>query len=332
MPRNQHQPQQYTLLAKDQLFTKALLLPQQNTTDAYRESNTHPNPPRTSFQPRQFPHLFPVRNDGPLHNSHHRLKRPNQYFRPRTPGQDLDSARHFSGYPFLVPFLNPYRAPANRSINLVEKATDFEEALRSITFATNSPYPPHLLSSAISTPTPTPNAASTVTPTQQQPPPVTASTRLSRLLPTRRPINPPSSAPLYPPLAQTPNPSQYTYPATAGLVAPRESELLNALTREQSLRHAAETRAEQTNDEIEELTAKLFEEANTMVATERKARAKLEEKIKILERRDKEKKERLVMLEGRLERIDRVKRMLEDETVTDRGRGREEGGGGGGGD
>ena len=69
-----------------------------------------------------------------------------------------------------------------------------------------------------------------------------------------------------------------------------------------------------------------------MVATERKARAKLEEKIKILERRDKEKKERLVMLEGRLERIDRVKRMLEDETVTDRGRGREEGGGGGGGD
>ncbi|KAL9124479.1 MAG: hypothetical protein Q9217_006195, partial [Psora testacea] len=88
------------------------------------------------------------------------------------------------------------------------------------------------------------------------------------------------------------------------------SELLTLLTREQSLRAAAERRVSQTNDEIEELSAQLFTEANEMVAAERKARVKLEERVEVLERRDKEKRERLAVLEGRLGRIERVRGML----------------------
>ena len=82
------------------------------------------------------------------------------------------------------------------------------------------------------------------------------------------------------------------------------------LTREQSLRQAAESRVSQTNDELEELSAQLFTEANEMVATERKARAKLEERVAVLERRDKEKRTRLEVLESRLGRIERVREML----------------------
>ena len=82
------------------------------------------------------------------------------------------------------------------------------------------------------------------------------------------------------------------------------------LTREQSLRQAAESRVSQTNEELEELSAQLFSEANEMVATERKARAKLEERVAVLERRDKEKRTRLEVLESRLGRIERVREML----------------------
>lgn len=82
------------------------------------------------------------------------------------------------------------------------------------------------------------------------------------------------------------------------------------LTREQSLRQAAESRVSQTNEELEELSAQLFTEANEMVATERKARARLEERVAVLERRDKEKRTRLELLESRLGRIERVREML----------------------
>ena len=82
------------------------------------------------------------------------------------------------------------------------------------------------------------------------------------------------------------------------------------LTREQSLRQAAESRVSETHEELEELSAQLFTEANEMVATERKARAKLEERVAVLERRDKEKRARLDVLEGRLGRIERVRDML----------------------
>lgn len=61
---------------------------------------------------------------------------------------------------------------------------------------------------------------------------------------------------------------------------------------------------------MEELSVSLFEQANEMVATERRARAKLEERVGILERRDAEKRKRLERLEGAMERIDRVRALL----------------------
>lgn len=47
-----------------------------------------------------------------------------------------------------------------------------------------------------------------------------------------------------------------------------------------------------------------------MVAEERRARAKLEERVDVLERRDKDKRERLDRLEQAIERVDRVRRLV----------------------
>ena len=49
-----------------------------------------------------------------------------------------------------------------------------------------------------------------------------------------------------------------------------------------------------------------------MVATERKARARLEERVLVLEKRDEEKQKRLELLEMRLGRIERVRGMLRE--------------------
>jgi hypothetical protein len=64
------------------------------------------------------------------------------------------------------------------------------------------------------------------------------------------------------------------------------------------------------SSELEELSASLFAQANEMVAAERRARAKLEERVVILERRDVEKRVRLERLEKALMRIERVKGVL----------------------
>lgn len=101
------------------------------------------------------------------------------------------------------------------------------------------------------------------------------------------------------------------YPATAGF-HPSDLSLLDALTHEQNLRKAAESAAAQTNSEIEELTGQLFEQANEMVATERKARARLEDRIEVLEKRDDEKARRLTLLEKRVLRVERVRALLGD--------------------
>ncbi|EAT82448.2 hypothetical protein SNOG_10113 [Parastagonospora nodorum SN15] len=92
--------------------------------------------------------------------------------------------------------------------------------------------------------------------------------------------------------------------------AQADTELLNELERERALRAKAEERAEKVDSEIEELSVQLFSQANEMVATERKARAKLEERIEILERKDKDKMARLDRLEKAVSRIDRVKAIL----------------------
>ncbi|KAG6018556.1 hypothetical protein E4U40_000166 [Claviceps sp. LM458 group G5] len=88
-------------------------------------------------------------------------------------------------------------------------------------------------------------------------------------------------------------------------------DLMEALSREQTLRREAEGRLSATSKEVEELSVSLFEQANEMVADERRARARLEERVGELERRDKEKKKRLERLEGAMGRIERARHLLE---------------------
>ena len=214
----------------------------------------------------------------------------------------------------------------------VERATEYETSLRRINSTRSNPPPSvqvnlPLPDRGAAAPGATPNypplpatAATSYTPTTPANPP---NSRLARLLPTRAASNaaPPSTAPLN---RNLPPPTPYNvYPLTAGL-PPTEANLLDALNHEQSLRLAAESAAAQTNSEIEELTGQLFEQANEMVATERKARAKLEERVEVLEKRDNDKAKRLGLLEMRVARVERVRGLLEQEK--DRTRDKEAGG------
>ncbi|KAH8756741.1 hypothetical protein F5883DRAFT_163659 [Diaporthe sp. PMI_573] len=92
--------------------------------------------------------------------------------------------------------------------------------------------------------------------------------------------------------------------------APSSDDLLEALTREQQLRLAAEGKLNDSSKEIEDLSVTLFEQANEMVATERRARARLEERVGELERRESEKKRRLERLEQAMGRIERARALL----------------------
>ncbi|EFE29883.1 uncharacterized protein ARB_03224 [Trichophyton benhamiae CBS 112371] len=98
-------------------------------------------------------------------------------------------------------------------------------------------------------------------------------------------------------------------PLNNGLPQPT-SFLQGALNREQALRREAESRLTQANTELEELSAELFMRANEMVANERRERAKLEERVQVLEKRDKEKRTRLERLEKAVERVERVKGLI----------------------
>lgn len=88
------------------------------------------------------------------------------------------------------------------------------------------------------------------------------------------------------------------------------SSLQSTLEEERAARLRAESSLSQTQTELEELTAQLFGQANEMVATERKARAKLEERVRVLEQRDVEKRKRLERLEKAVTRIERVREMI----------------------
>jgi hypothetical protein len=87
-------------------------------------------------------------------------------------------------------------------------------------------------------------------------------------------------------------------------------DLMHELERERALRAKAEDRVRTVDSEIEELSVTLFSQANEMVAEERRARAKLEERIELLEKKDKDKMGRLDRLEKAVSRLDRVKAML----------------------
>ncbi len=180
----------------------------------------------------------------------------------------------------------------NLTVGLVDKLADYEDELRELKGSSN--------------PLDRNNSSSPNSENQPEPRPTSATnnrnplqSRLSYLLPSsRRSMSqPPSSATASSKSPHGPTPSE-------------SADLLTLLTREQSLRQAAETRVSQTNEELEELSAQLFTEANEMVATERKARAKLEERVMVLERRDGEKRARLEVLEGRMGRIERVRELL----------------------
>ncbi|PTB67968.1 hypothetical protein BBK36DRAFT_1194429 [Trichoderma citrinoviride] len=141
-------------------------------------------------------------------------------------------------------------------------------------------------------------------------------TRISALMYSRRsqPASPPPSAsskPMPKPPVTPPPPPAAT--ATTMRTPGRTAEdLLEALNKEQTLRRAAEGRLNATNREVEELSVTLFEQANEMVATERRARAVLEQRISELEKRDAEKKRRLDKLELAMNRIEKVKVLLQE--------------------
>ncbi|KAJ5710150.1 GDPGTP exchange factor Sec2p [Penicillium malachiteum] len=174
---------------------------------------------------------------------------------------------------------------------------------------------------------------STVSPTQpdttSQASPPTYQSRLSTLaslLPYRRSSSTTTSAPAPVPTTSStiPPPTPVSaLPTTPTSVPPQTfetqaspassdntSELQDALTREQGLRKAAESQLSQASTELEELTVQLFSQANEMVAQERKARAKLEERVAVLERRDIEKRSRLERLEKSMARVERLKALV----------------------
>lgn len=99
---------------------------------------------------------------------------------------------------------------------------------------------------------------------------------------------------------------------TRASVTASTDDLMEALSREKELRVQAEGKLNDTSREVEELSATLFEQANEMVANERRARAKLEERVNVLERRDVEKRDRLERLEGAMGRLERVRSLLEE--------------------
>lgn len=88
------------------------------------------------------------------------------------------------------------------------------------------------------------------------------------------------------------------------------TDLSNQLCEEKRSRETAEKQLADVKSELEELSMNLFQQANEMVANERKARAKLEERVALLEKRDKDKAVRVERLEKALQRIQRVKGVL----------------------
>lgn len=101
-----------------------------------------------------------------------------------------------------------------------------------------------------------------------------------------------------------------SYDPAADGPPPSTDDLLDALTREQQMRVEAERQLDASSKEVEELSVTLFTQANEMVATERREKARLEERVGELERREGEKKRRLERLESAVGRIERVRDLL----------------------
>lgn len=194
----------------------------------------------------------------------------------------------------------------------VDRWADYEDELgklRSQVKAAPPPPPPKELS-------PPPEVSPTRTSFLQA-----GTNRLSQLLyPRKSTPSPRTSSGEASPASTTVSRPSHTRTTSSGALplspppsaTPTNEDLLEALTREQSLRREAEGRLTDSSREIEELSTALFEQANEMVADERRARAKLEERVGELERRDAEKRRRLEKLETAMTRIDRVRTLLRE--------------------
>lgn len=166
----------------------------------------------------------------------------------------------------------------------MDKLADYEDEIRQLKSGLSAG------SHEQATPVPTPTIA------EVPPSAGVFPTRFASLMGARRP-------------SATPTPTP-TFERPSSSSSRRESDLAAALAKEHELRQKAEGQANQMSVEIEELSVTLFQQANDMVADERRARAKLEERVEILEKRDTEKRKRLERLEGALRRIERVREML----------------------
>ncbi|GKT58602.1 ribosomal protein l32 [Colletotrichum tofieldiae] len=206
----------------------------------------------------------------------------------------LDAQSRIADLEAQVRLLNQKAAAA------VDRWADYEDELTRLRIAASqtSTSPPAAAAAAALAPAPSPTRTSFLS---------GGANRLSQLLSPRS-------------MKSTPN-LRAPSPPTAGAAGnPASTEdLREALSREQNLRLAAESRLSTTSQEVEELSVSLFEQANEMVATERRARARLEERVETLEKRDQDKRRRLERLEGAVGRIERVRSLLGEMNVKDAG-------------
>ncbi|EPS32812.1 hypothetical protein PDE_07772 [Penicillium oxalicum 114-2] len=213
------------------------------------------------------------------------------------------------------------RALTERAATAANKLADYEDELHRMRASRSAHSTSH---SDSSRPSSSSHSSKTLSPTSKSaslnatataaPPTQSRLSSLTSFLPYRRAsAATPTSGATAAPAADPQTPTTMTPPSRMH-ASPAGSdssvELQNALSREKSLRKAAESQLSQASTELEELTVQLFSQANEMVAQERKARAKLEERVAVLERRDVEKRARLERLENAMARVERLKALV----------------------
>lgn len=87
-------------------------------------------------------------------------------------------------------------------------------------------------------------------------------------------------------------------------------DLQQQLQKERQLRESAERKANAMAIELEELSQTLFEEANTMVANERKEKAELEKQLKMFDEKESSRRNRLSLLEDAIVKLTRLHNAL----------------------
>lgn len=198
----------------------------------------------------------------------------------------------------------------------VEKLAEYDEEVRRLR-SQASAYTPRTSRSSRSSedmdkslsPTQLPASNGPEQPQPQQPQQQSRFTALTSFFPYGRRLSA-TPTPPPPPASAPPQTQSHVIPPHPAPDPEETIQLQNALSREQNLRKAAENQLSQAATELEDLTAQLFSQANEMVAQERKARARLEERVAVLERRDVEKRTRLDRLEKAMQRVERLRAMV----------------------